>query len=475
MPSLNGYLSLTAPDGRCFEIGNQCRTIENMSNGKKAHPDHWRQASAAKRCCCWAHNDVDQTEHDPWFDPLNPATEEVAGILFDQPSSAGGFWLQSPLEEGIFRSSGTQRLELRATFTVVSSTKRGELAWLQWFQQIVSDCCRRCDGWSATVFAFCPCEDDFELFNEDDELLQENGAPTTDLDPCDENPELLVAAEDWVNPLNGETGVPVADVLDDGSRQLLQVRFIGLNPLFDRGGLFECAGNRYEMIFEVVCPVWYSRTRSVCELGGAGTWDDCQCRSCRIVACDSLMQAAQVRCAGQPVGNAVRSSLGSSVRPVERFKQPWCFSRQTCLTAPQPTSITQQAEIVVTNPGLNTVRFARLWAWAAAEGVADPYTVQGSNYYDSQPALVDLRINELGPGESVVLPRGGAPYIECATGQRLTDISKVLEGPSVSSQLPSLSCSQRYWFALDLPCDPELYGDRDLEASVRFAAVEIPA
>ena len=98
----------------------------------------------------------------------------------------------------------------------------------------------------------------------------------------------------------------------------------------------------------------------------------------------------------------------------------------------------------------------------------------GSNFYDQQQPLIDLRINELGAGESIVLPRDGSPFIRCATGQVVTDISRALEGPSVSSRLPPLECNDRYWFALDLPCDPRLYGDRDLSATIRFAAVEVP-
>ena len=136
MSFLLPYIQLTGADGSCIELVNNCRLLHNLNNEpQQFDTSTWNQnrVSAEKCGCCWVHDSVfdeDGFVPNPWLDEANPATSEVAGIMVDAPGEGLGLWVQSS-GEADFRSDPSARLELTMTFTIVSKTRRGELAFLQ--------------------------------------------------------------------------------------------------------------------------------------------------------------------------------------------------------------------------------------------------------------------------------------------------------------------------------------------------------
>lgn len=468
MSFLLPYMQLRGADGTCVEVVNNCRLMYNLDNEPGQYDGStWnRNRAAAEKCgCCWVHDslfDEDGFIPNPWLDELNPATEEVAGLRVDAPADGVGFWIQSAGEQS-FREDPSARLELSMTFTVASRTRRGELAFIQWLRSVLESCCNQCDGFTMEVFTHCPCEDDFDGVAADPgELL--SGRPEA-AELCAEDPPVLVAPENFVND-DGSIGLPVASYLDDGLRQILQVRFVGLDPLFDQA-LHECAGNRYILRMEVLNPEWYSSPTSSCTIGGAGAWgDDCECRNTPIILCNERPVRGDASC-----GPRARSRASTASRSA-RWKQPLCFKRNTCLTAPQPASLSQRMQVRVDN-GKKDVYNARLLVWSAVEGIADPATNVGDRFYRDRKADAEYRIPHMRPNESIVIGADGEVTLICATGAESVSGS-IVEGPEGRPTLPTLDCSNRYWIALDLSCDERSRGNDDLEATVEFVVVESP-
>ena len=469
MSWMSPYLALVSSDDRCIEVFNNCRTLQNMADPNRADAA-WNTRKGSSGCaCCWVHDDIEESDGDPWVDPDNPATLEAAGLLIDAPGDGIGFWIESPQSTDFRAARGSRNLQMFITFSVVSRTRRGELAILKWLTDVLADCCNECEGWSANVFEFCPCDQDFIGVPLETTVIPPSGAPAKSADPCDDDPDVLLPVDQFVNP-DGTVGLPIPVFLDDGSRQLLQVRFVGIDQLFDQS-LFECAGNRFIAQFEIVDPTWHSEPVTTCVLGGAGTWEDeeCGCRPCDIIRCSDLPLVAEERCAGTSISSTTRRS---NRRRAGRFKQPMCFQRQTCLTPPQPTSIDQRMRITVQNGG-GTVHNAQLTVWAATEGIADPQTVQGSRWYDRRTPVAQYQIPEMGPNESIVINPDGEVLVNCASGAQRAGAGLV-EIPA-GSDLPTLSCDSRYWLTLDLSCDERSRGEADLSAQIDLVVIGEPS
>ena len=147
------YLSLESADGACIEVVNQCRTLRNMTERGRAAAEWEENESAPEACgCCWVHDDIDDSDGDPWVDPDNPATLEAAGILIDAPGDGIGFWIESPQSTDFRAARGSRNLQMFFTFTIVSATRRGELALLHWLTDVLDDCCNRCEGFIAVSY-----------------------------------------------------------------------------------------------------------------------------------------------------------------------------------------------------------------------------------------------------------------------------------------------------------------------------------
>lgn len=454
------FLELTSPSGCATRLFDGCRTLSNAAAGA-AH-NVWEpnlDTQSWQGCCCWtyaAESYDPAINPDPWYDPLNPATSEVAGALIDPPDQDGnGFYIESSNTIRA-REAGFVPLEAYITFTVVSQTARGERAFLDFLTQTLTQTDAECDGFTAEVRTECPCETD----QPDD--------PDTPIDPGAPEPsDTVCEPSDELQPFTGSTQV----FYDRGLRQLLKLRFIGLEQLTD-DQFWECAGNRYKLSFEIDDKAFFGEPSFVCELGGSGTWDACECLCDPVgICCDP----DPTICGPEPADTATitppsrvqsTNTVGGLICLDGRWSKPDRFMMQTCLTPPQPESLTSRLQVEIVN-GSSHVYNARLVVWQAVDGVQRPDTNDGWGYYRCETPVYDLPIIELEPYEKLTRNLDCTTTVECVNGETHSGVGSV----EPAGCCESLGCGNRYWVALTMTCDPLGYGNLDLQATVSTAAV----
>jgi len=462
VPYLSGYLAVTKPDGSCVEVFNSCRTKWNFDNRPESWTGKWEAADGSdgksvwSGCCCWAWDTQDYEGNDPWFDPANPATSEVAGGMIDVPDGDGnGFYLEPSGSKRLVESARVLPLESYITFTVVAGSSRGERAYLKWLDEVFRDCCTVCDGLELTVFNECPCEDDYpiEVGSEDyvEADLIDPGAPMVPEYYCDPDSGVL-------EPYSGEDPI----VLDSGVRHLLRADYRGIEPLEE--GLSNCSGNRYKICFEIKDHQWYGDPRLLCTLGE--DWSKCDCLCTKIFdACDvdvvepdlcgpdPALAAAEVSTVFKRSGRDSFNNVGGLICLPGRYNRPEKVRLSVCLTPPQAVSVDNVLSAAVTNFGSEVVEDARLVVWEALEGVAAPDTVKGWDVYCDQDPLYSLNVTRLRPGEVINLLPDSSVLVECVNRETTNGLGTI---DGSSSLLPSMSCDLRFWVGLEIPCG---YGD----------------
>lgn len=472
-PYLSDFLTLTSrATGHCVQIFDGCRTQANAIAGVGKASGDWvpEYSGTWDGCCCWtfqAETYDPDINPDPWFDPLNPATAEVAGALVDPPSSEGtGFYLEPSISPRFFEEDGFGPLEMYATFTVVSATARGERAWIDWLQQTLMSECDRCDGHTAEIRLECPCPpDDF------DGVIDADGCLIPPTAPDAQAPPEPVDKCDSTGPLEPWQGDPPA-VQDYGVRQLLQVRFKGLEQLTD-GDLWECAGNRYKILFDVENHEWFGDPILQCTLGG--TWDRCSCLCEPAELCSPVdlpddcgpehFESAETFETFPPVTRVGSlDTVGGRIAMQGRYVRPEKFLLDACLTTPQPASVTNRLKIVVRNGG-QEIRNAKIIVWEALEGTARPDTQSGWATYRTFEPVFEMPIIRLRPFETVTRNADCSVEVVCNNGTSVSGTGIV--EPDVSGCCgPVLTCGRRFWVALQLPCVDEWAGNYDLSADV---------
>lgn len=481
-PHLAGYLALRDPNGSCVEVFNGCRTLENAQNGQ-AH-SMWRTVygDVWGGCCCWAWHDgpylnenAEDVNPDPWYDPLVPASSEVAGALIDPPDGSGnGFYIEPSSSPRFFDGSTATPLEMYATFSVVAKTDRGERYFIRWLNGLLSNCCVACDGWEAVVFETCPCEDEFDGVECDENNLLVFELPESQRP---EKPERVCDEAGLLEAWDGDVPAPP----DTGFRQILKVEYKGLEVLSDE--FWGCGGGRYKILFDVISREWFADDRLQCSLGGLGAWDECHCfvsclDECVDIPCpvDNCGPDPALESSGfdEPVFDssvlATQDNFGGQACVEGRYTTPFETRLNTCLTLPQPDSVTNRVKVEVTN-GTGIVRNARVVIWPAYIGVADPSTIEGWDYYQQIAPVYEKHIIRMRPGEVLTIDYDGETTVACPGGGSTDGYGTVELG---ADQPPDLVCDRRYWIGLEMSCEPESYGGNDLSADVYFAQVNEP-
>lgn len=462
MPALNAYLSITDPvTGKCTEIVNGARTLSLMRQGRAA--DGWEI-----RECYWPGQDAwmfnennygDPTVNtDPWYDEQKPESQEVAGFLVDGPGDGRGFQLESPTSTRIMQATGRPPLEMYITGSVVAASKQGERHWLEWFDRTMLDCCVKCVGFRAEVFAHIPCPDDFEPY-----IPTGGGRPV--LPPVDSGapPEVEVCEPN--PPVLERYSLPLPVQLDDGHRELLAVRYVGRDEL--PSSRAECAGRRWQLRFEVSHPAWYQRSVSLGDFSGG--WDECDAMLEPFDIC-STATTTETACGTTDTFRRRRTLTTNS-----RFVVPSCFIRKAFLTAPLPWTSTGRISGLIRNSGASTINNIRLQVWPAFEGRPSPATDQGRKDYAGIAPVVEALIPEMNPGDQIRLDgRTGEVELICITGDTKTGSGIVETSSGASWFPPSLQCDAQYWVALDLPAEGEA-GSYDIDADISVSLESLPS
>lgn len=471
MAELMAYLQLVGRDGRTVELFNGARTMSHLDAGRAARA--WERDTTERSWDgqeAWMFNEgdyeIDPTltdgtaNPDPWWDPQDPGTLEVAGFLIDPPGSATGFVAEPAFAERRIGATGVPDLIMSVTGTVVSRTRRGANRLVEHMGRALSECCAGCEGWTARVFVDIPCQDDLIP------LITEGEIRTPTINPGAPPPPPGGICDPAPPALSAFAGL-LPTIVEDGMRELPGVRFRAMEEIFDQPVFEGCVGNRYRITFDVRSSTWFSRATPVCQLGGLGAWDDCESLLIPFTIC-SEDDFVDFDCGPETTFSRRRNVVRSA-----RWIRPRCYLRQTCLTPPQPWSVTSRLSAEITN-GTGDVYNSSLKVWRAIEGYPDPATDVGARLYNTIEPVWEARIPELRQGERLELDgRTSEVTLHCSNGASVTG-GGIVEGPTGSSwQPPSFACDDRHWVALDISADPASYGGLDLSASLSLAREEI--
>lgn len=492
MRHLLGYLHLEDQTGRCVELINGARTAALIdrarrdpagSDGCRVHKYWDERPLAGERV--WHGNDIwafnsgqygaDSTLWDdplgdqdlnPWEDTDNPATVEVAGFLPDAPGPGLGVVLESPTEARVMESSRVEPLELVVTGTVVAGTSRGESAFLQWLNRVLTEPYAFRTGWKATVFTHCPDPAVWEPITDPFDLPPDpNGAPvyTTWDDPA---PNLL---EDWA----GSTPWP----LDSAVWELFDVRFVSIDPLTDQPLFPHAVGRRYAIRFAVGRHNAYDRPRTLATLGGSGEWVTGEAYSNPLEVGDPVEAVDQFDLGPPGVAVPLRPGRQSGlIGGPGRWSLPTSCMREAVLTPPRAVTLRDQMIVTIHNPSPTSwVYNARVRFWKAYVGFAPPNTQVGDEFYRDLEPSAELRIIKIGPGETLEYD-GRTKRITLKRPGIVEDVvpGRIVGRSGSRVEPPPLECNNRYWVAVELSTDPGSYGDLDLEVTVRGAMEMIP-
>lgn len=483
MRHLLGYLQLEDPAGNCVELVNGARTLALMAREEcRAHPS-WHLSSSPRAwdgLSCWAFDSGQYGETpalwddpggaqdpNPWEDPDDPRTFEVAGFLPDAPGAGVGVIIESPVEERVMSSPRVEPLELLITGTIVAGSSRGEQVFLSWLTRTLTDPYSFLQGWKATVFTHCPDPDEWAGITDPFDLpVVDPGAPVVTAwdDPSPATLEAFAGATEWP--------------LDSGIREVFDVRFKSIDPLSDQPLFPHCVGRRIAIRFTVGRHRWYDRPRTLAELGGAGSWDAGETYATALDVTDGTPPDEFDPDAGAPglaVPDRVGAWSGLISRP-GRWKLPDAVLRVSTLTPPRPASLTDRVVVTVHNPSVvSTVYNARIVFWEAFVGYPRPDSVVGDAFYRNRTPDAELRIVRLEPSETITFDGRTGRTKLTRPGVVLTAVAGRVEGPAgVRVDAPVLRCDERYWVAVELSADAGSYADLDLEVSVDAAEQDTP-
>ena len=473
MAELMAYLQLIRPNGQTVEIFNGARTLSHLRAGRAADawqltPDNRNWDGAEPWPINQGDYEIDSTltdgtaNPDPWWDPQDPRTTEVAGFLIDPPGPSTGFVIEPAYSTQRVSAQGVPDLQGSITGTVVTRTRGGERSFVENLLRTLDECCDACDGVTARVLADIPCETDLvPLIDEFGNLTNPStdpGAPPAPADYCDENPPVLTPY-----------AATLPNLIEDGIRDIPGVRFRSFDPIFDQPVFPGCVGQRYRLTFDIRSSTWYGRPVPVCSIGGPGAWPECGELSMPFRRCSGTSTSA-IECGPTRPFARRQTQLSSS-----RWIQPRCFRRLVCLTPPQPQSVTTRLLATLTN-GSGTVHNAALRVWRAIEGYPAPDTKLGADIYNNIEPVWSARVPVLRPHEELRLDgRTGTVTLHCQTGETVTG-GGLVEGPSGSAWFPpAFSCDDRHWIALDLSADARSQGNNDIAARFELAREEIIA
>lgn len=498
MKHLLGYLHLEDPAGNCVELINGARTLALMraarldpagADGCRVSPA-WQLrddlAAAWDGNDCWAFNSgqygadsaqwddpLEDQDLNPWEDTDDPATAETAGFLPDAPGAGLGVLLESPTEARVIESDRVEPLELVITGTVVAGTARGESAWLQWANRVLTDPYTYRVGWKATTFTHCPDEDEWAAtlagLGPFDPLptlpADPNGEPTyTTWD--DPTPNVLAAFTD-----------PTPFPLDSGVWQLFDVKFRSIDPLLDQPLFPHCVGRRYAIRFDVKRHTVYDRPRLLATVGGTGTWNAAETYSNPLEVGSPTIAVDPLDLGPPGVGVPLRPGRQSGLLGRSGlWALPDSCLRETGLTPARPVTLTDQLIIEISNPSVESwVYNARIRFWEAIVDYPHPDTQVGDEFYRDLTPTAEVRIVKIGPSETleydgrtrrVTLRRPGVVF-DTVPGRIVGTAGSRVEPPP-------LRCDRRYWVAVELSADAGSYGDLDLEVTVYGAREQIP-
>lgn len=482
MRHLLGYLQLEDPTGKCVELVNGARTLALMAREEcRAHPS-WRMSLSPRRWDgneCWAFDSGQYGEEpslwadpggdqdpNPWEDPADPRTAEVAGFLPDAPGDGVGVIIESPVEDRVMSSARVEPLEMIVTGTIVAGSSRGEQVWLSNLTRTLTEPFGFVQGWKATVFTHCPDADEWAGVADAFDLPVED--PQAPVVTAWDDPDPAV-----LEPFAGEPEWP----LDSGLRELFDVRFKSVDPLSDQPLFPHCVGRRIAIRFEVGSHRWYDRPRTLAELGGAGEWDTDETFVTPLEPSDGVEPWSPYT--ADPPGVAVPSSVGAwsgLLSRSGRWRLPDAVMRRAALTAPRPATLQDRIVVTVSNPSTTkSVHNARVLFWAALVGYPRPDSTVGDAFYRDREPDAELRITRLDPAETVVFDGRTGRTLLRRPGRVFPNVSGRVEGPSGTSvDAPVLRCDERYWACVEMSADSRSYGDLDLLVTIQAAEQDTP-
>lgn len=448
-PYLSAYLQLTSPDGCTVEVLNGCRAKANFD--KPGRSTRWVANEPDEiwpGYCNWAWDTGSYEDGtDPWYDPHNPATQEVAGFFVDPPDGDGhGFYLEPSGSKRIVQATTFEPLEMYFTGTIVSCTSRGEEALLRWMHKTLSDCSAGCYGWQATVYTQYPCEDDFSEAAFD--ACGDQTVPAS-LDTGEPpRPDLKCGPASSLEP-----GGDPAPYLDTGKRTIGGIVYRGYEQLDE--GIEECSGNRYKFCFDVVEHCAVLPGILVAEFDPE--WDKCRC------LCTNRYEICRYQ-PHDPCGDLTTSTpavqrpiVASNTRPITdnrggtiaipgRYIRPDKVNVSSILT-PVLGDADWVPRIVLTG-GETTTPNLRISVWQAIDNVPPPDTEEGWCVYRGIQPCWRADIAKISPRQQYCIHPDGSCTTTCPDGsvinaERLIDKTS---GP--------IRCGGRFWVTVEACCEP---------------------
>ena len=444
VPYLAGYLALTSPDGCCTEIFNSCRVKANAS--KPGRATAWKQEDSEEvwqGYCNWQWDDIDysdETNPDPWHDPQNPASTEVAGFIIDPPDGEGhGFYLEPAGEKRIRQATTFEPLEMYFTGTIVSCTSRGEAYLLKWMDEVLSNCAADCEGWEATVFSDYPCFDEFH-----NAIFTNCGNQKLPGNVCEPSrPDLRCCDAEGLIP-----GVQILPFLDTGRRRIRGLRYRGYEQLDE--GLRECRGNRYKFCFDVYEHCWIKPGIEIAHFNPE--WDRCNdfcteqfdvCQSVDVAACQEVPVIAGGFTAPVIRSSAAFSSdtVGGLIAVPGRYVRPDRVHVLSRLT-PQLNKGRWVPDIEISNGG-EDVHNLRISIWPAIDHVPPPDTEQGWCYYRDMDPCWRADIYKVAACQTLRFTPYGNCEVTCQDGTAV-DGSQLVDKSG-----GALDCPGRFWVTIE--------------------------
>lgn len=465
------YLALRNPGtGQCFDLFNNCQTMAAVN--RRPGWDTLTHLASCDNCCPSCDNirpngeeffGIPSEDGAWWYDASGPNADEALGFLIksvelEEQTSARRLG-ESSEERPVFTP---RTLEIRGRMLADSEGGvhhlRDKLKGL-----LSAGVCEACDGWEATLRAFCPDLSD----------------PTSTLVPVEEAPplpdSLLV---DWtIQPRDCANPSPCPDApgldpvglvptrTDDGLRTVLDVRFQYFEAdqdVDEEEAIASCYGQDFVILFEVWedyeygTPIPNVGTNRLLVFQNVEQCEPHDWRHCLFFPDLDTCQAGPQSTSSTT--EPVRPSTGDRVN----YCQPLLFNRQAELLPQLPTG-DSVAVVFEIQTGSSPLSNFRLDVHAAYDNVPSPETCAGNEFYRSHAACGRILVAGPIPASSrlVIDGRRRRTLLYCGNGDPIP-ADDLIEGWN----FPALDPACRHWVTTIADC---INTGPEASASVTYA------